>query len=184
MTDMADALAVPVPVPEVGARMQLQWEVEQFLFEEARMLDERRFDEWLALFSVDATYRAPVRVTREEAGDDGVGELCFFDDGYGELELRVQGLQVRSAWAEIPPSRSRRMISNVLVEAAPGGDDEVLARSNFFIHRSRLETVEHLFTGARTDILRPLGQSRFQIRSRDILFDNVAFQTDNISLMF
>jgi len=181
MSDVADTLTVP----DVSTRMQLQWQVEQFLFEEARMLDERRFNEWLALFSVDATYRAPVRVTREEAGDDGVGDLCFFDDGYGELELRVQGLQVRSAWAEIPPSRSRRMISNVLVEPAPDGKaDDLLVRSNFFVYRSRLETVEHLFTGGRVDVLRPLGDGRFQIRSRDILFDNVAFQTDNISLMF
>lgn len=170
--------------PDIGARMQLQWEVEQFLFEEARMLDERRFNEWLALFSVDATYRAPVRVTREETDDAGVGDLCLFDDGYGELELRIQGLQVRSAWAEIPPSRSRRMISNVLVEPAPSGDGDVVVRSNFFVYRSRLETVEHLFTGARTDVLRALGEGRFQIRSRDILFDNVGFQTDNISLMF
>lgn len=182
---MSETVEAPAGAVTVAERMALQWEVERFLFEEARMLDERRFDEWLALFSVDATYRAPVRVTREEAGDAGVGELCFFDDGYGELELRVQGLQVRSAWAEIPPSRSRRVIANVLVEPAPGGrDGDVLARSNFIVHRSRLDTVEHTFTGGRVDVLRPLGEGRFQIRSRDILFDSVAFQTDNISLMF
>jgi 3-phenylpropionate/cinnamic acid dioxygenase small subunit len=180
MTDVADTLTLP----DVAARMHLQWQVEQFLFEEARMLDERRFNEWLGLFSVDATYRAPVRVTREEVGDAGVGDLCFFDDGYGELELRVQGLQVRSAWAEIPPSRSRRMISNVLVEPAPDGSDDVLVRSNFFVHRSRLETVEHFFSGCRRDVLRPQGDGRFQIRAREILFDNVGFKTDNISLMF
>lgn len=173
-----------ITTPDIGARMQLQWEVEQFLFEEARMLDERRFNDWLALFSVDATYRAPTRVTREETDDAGVGELCIFDDGYGELELRIQGLQVRSAWAEIPPSRSRRMISNVIVEPAPTATDDVCVRSNFFVYRSRLETVEHLFTGGRIDVLRPLGEGRFQIRSRDILFDNVGFQSDNISLMF
>ena len=164
--------------------LETQWHVQQFLFREAAMLDDRRFDEWLALFSVDATYRAPVRVTREEAGDDGTGELCFFDDGFGELELRVQGLQVRSAWAEIPPSRTRRMISNVLVEPVASGGDDLLARSNFLVYRSRLETVEHFFAGSRRDVLRPLGDGEFQIRSREIVFDTVAFQTDNISLMF
>ena len=174
---MSDTMVDTTP-----ASVQTQWEVEQFLFREALLLDERRFNEWLALFSVDATYRAPVRVTREETADDGLGELCFFDDGYGELELRVQGLQVRSAWAEIPPSRTRRMISNVIVEPAEG--DDLLVRSNFLIHRCRLETIEHFFSGARRDVLRALGGGQFQIRAREILFDAVAFQTDNISLMF
>lgn len=177
MTDMAQAPA------DLAARMQLQWEVQSFLFEEARMLDERRFDDWMALFSMDVTYRAPVRVTREETADAGIGELCIFDDGYGELELRVQGLQVRSAWAEIPPSRTRRMISNVIAEPVEGGQD-VLARSNFLVYRSRLETVEHFFSGCRRDVLRPQGDGGFQIRAREILFDNVGFKTDNISLMF
>ena len=167
---------------DVTAAMTQQWQVEQFLFREALLLDERRFEEWLALFSVDATYKAPTRVTREDTGDPGLGELHIFDDGYGELELRVQGLQVRSAWAEIPPSRTRRTISNVLVEPHEGED--LRARSNFLVFRSRLETVEHFFSGCRDDVLRPLGDGRFQIRERLILFDNVAFQSDNISLMF
>ena len=145
------------------------------------MLDERRFNDWIALFSIDATYRAPVRVTREDTADAGIGDLCLFDDGYGELELRVQGLQVRSAWAEIPPSRSRRMITNVSAEQIDERDVHV--RSNFLVYRSRLETVEHFFSGCREDVLRRAGDT-FQIRSRLILFDNVAFQTDNISLMF
>ncbi|WP_354698590.1 Benzene 1,2-dioxygenase subunit beta [Paraconexibacter sp. AEG42_29] len=157
--------------------------VEQFLYAEAELLDERRFDEWFALFTLDCAYRAPVRVTREGA-DDVVGEggLCMFDDDYGSLELRVQGLQVRSAWAEIPPSRARRLITNVRARPLDGGDIE--AKSNFLVYRSRLETVEHLFTGTRVDRLKPVAEGAFQIRRRDILFDNVAFQTDNISLMF
>lgn len=167
---------------ETEAAMVLHWQVEQFLYREAMLLDARRFDEWLGLFSVDTTYRAPVRVTREDTGDAGVGDLCFFDDGYGELELRVQGLQVRSAWAEIPPSRSRRTISNVIVE--PREDGDLLVHSNFLVYRSRLETVEHFFSGRREDVLRPRGEGDFQIRERLILFDNVAFQSDNLSLMF
>lgn len=167
---------------ELGARMALQWEVQDFLFREARMLDERRFDDWLGLFSIDATYRAPTRVTREDLADDGIGELCIFDDEYGELELRVESLQVRSAWAEIPPSRTRRLIGNVTAEPLEG--DDVLARSNFIVHRTRLTDIEHVFTGGRTDVLRRTGEAEFQIRSREIVFDHVAFLTDNISLMF
>lgn len=164
-------------------RMTLQYEVEQFLYREAQLLDERRYDDWFALIDFDIAYRAPVRITRE-GYDDVVGEggLCLFDDDYGQLELRVQGVQVKSAWAEIPPSRSRRTISCVQAEAL--GDGEVRARSNFIVYRSRLETVEHLFVGCRVDVLRRDEATGFQIVRRDILFDTVAFKTDNISLLF
>jgi 3-phenylpropionate/cinnamic acid dioxygenase small subunit len=164
-------------------RVLLTHDVEQFLHREARLLDQRRYDDWFALIDFDIVYRAPVRVTRE-GFDDVVGEggLCIFDDDYGQLELRVQGVQVKSAWAEIPPSRSRRTISNV--EAEPLEDDLVRARSNFLVYRSRLESVEHLFVGGRTDLLRRSDETGFQIVRRDILFDTVAFHTDNISLLF
>jgi 3-phenylpropionate/cinnamic acid dioxygenase small subunit len=169
--------------PDLVARMTLQHEVEQFLFREAQLLDERRYDDWFALIDFDIVYRAPVRITRE-GYDDVVGEggLCLFDDDYGQLELRVQGVQVKSAWAEIPPSRSRRTIS--CVQAEPLDSDEVRARSNFIVYRSRLESVEHLFVGSRVDLLRRDDGTGFQIMRRDILFDNVAFKTDNISLLF
>jgi 3-phenylpropionate/cinnamic acid dioxygenase small subunit len=164
-------------------RMTLQYEVEQFLYHEAQLLDERRYDDWFALMDFDIAYRAPVRITRE-GYDDVVGEggLCLFDDDYGQLELRVQGVQVKSAWAEIPPSRSRRTISCVQVEGLE--DDEVRVRSNFIVYRSRLETVEHLFVGSRVDLLRRDEGTGFQLVRRDILFDTVAFKTDNISLLF
>ncbi|HEX4107346.1 MAG TPA: aromatic-ring-hydroxylating dioxygenase subunit beta [Solirubrobacteraceae bacterium] len=168
---------------DLAARMQLQYEVEQFLYHEAQLLDERRYDDWLALFSMAIEYTAPVRITREGA-DDVVGRdgLHLFDDDYGQLELRVAGVQVKSAWAEIPPSRTRRIISNVRVEPLEG--DDVHAHSNFVVYRSRLESIEHWFVGSRTDVLRRLGDERWQIRKREIVFDNVAFHTDNISILF
>jgi 3-phenylpropionate/cinnamic acid dioxygenase small subunit len=107
--------------------------------------------------------------------------LCIFDDDYGQLELRVQGVQVKSAWAEIPPSRSRRTISCIQVE--PLEDDDLRVRSNFVVYRTRAESIEHWFVGSRIDVLRRRGAA-FQIIRRDILFDTVAFATDNISLLF
>lgn len=169
--------------PETLQRALLELEVQRFLFAEAQLLDERRFDEWLALMAFDIVYRAPVRVTRE-GGEDiaGPGELHHFDDDYGQLELRVQALQVRSAWAEIPPSRTRRLITNVRVEPLEGSD--VRAHSNFLLHRSRAETVEHRFVGQRRDVLRRLAPDDWRIVERTIVFDTVAFETDNISVLF
>ena len=174
---MTDAVAL-----DVVERIKLQYEVEQFLYREAEMLDERRYNEWLELFSIDLQYRAPVRTTRE-GGDDiaAEGELSIWNDDFGMLELRTQGLQVRTAWAEIPPSRTRRIVTNV--QSTPLEDGRIQVHSNFLLHRCRLESVEHTFIGARHDIFERVEDS-FLICKRDTLFDNVAFHTDNISIPF
>lgn len=164
-------------------RALLQWSVEQFYFYEASLLDEHRYSDWIELFSKDVRYWAPARLTREGAPDEtGDGELCLFEDDYGSLELRVESFQVKSAWAEIPPSRTRHLISNVQV--TPVSADQVSATSSFLTFRSRLESVEHFFVGRRHDQLDRLGDDRWRIRERKILFDHSSFMTDNISIMF
>lgn len=45
--------------------LQMKAAVERFLYDEAELLDARRFEEWLALFAEDATYEVPLRITRE-----------------------------------------------------------------------------------------------------------------------
>lgn len=164
-------------------RAILQWSVEQFYFTEASLLDEHRYTDWIELFSKDVRYWAPARLTREGAPDEvEEGELCLFEDDYGSLELRVESFQVKSAWAEIPPSRTRHLISNVQVTSV--SPEQVSATSNFIVFRSRLESVEHLFVGRRYDRLDRLIGDRWRIRERKILFDHSSFMTDNISIMF
>ena len=164
-------------------RALLQWSVEQFYFNEASLLDEHRYNEWIALFSKNVRYWAPVRVTREGAPDVvRDNELGLFEDDYGSLELRVESFQVKSAWAEIPPSRTRHLISNVQVTS--DSSNQVSAVSNFFVFRSRLESVEHLFVGRRHDRLERLCEDQWRICERMILFDHSSFMTDNISIMF
>lgn len=164
-------------------RALLQWSVEQFYFDEASLLDEHRYSEWIALFSKNVRYWAPVRVTREGAPDVARdNELALFEDDYGSLELRVESFQVKSAWAEIPPSRTRHLISNVQVTS--DGGNQVSVVSNFFVFRSRLESVEHLFVGRRHDRLERLDKEQWRICERMILFDHSSFTTDNISIMF
>jgi 3-phenylpropionate/cinnamic acid dioxygenase small subunit len=161
----------------------LSLEIAQFYYHEARLLDERRYDEWIELFTSESTYWAPVRVTREGNPDRMQrGELALFDDDYGTLELRVASLSAKSAWAEIPPSRTRRLITNVT--ATPSEvEGQVAATSNFLIFRSRLEATEHTFVGMREDILIRKGAS-WKILERKILLDHNVFTSDNISVLF
>lgn len=172
-----------VETTSVLDRALLQWSVEQFYFAEASLLDAHRYSDWIELFSKDVHYWAPGRLTREGTPDTtGDSELCVFDDDYGSLELRIESFQPKSAWAEIPPSRTRHLISNIQVTSA--GPDQVSASSSFFVFRSRLESVQHLFVGCRHDRLDRLADDRWRIRERKIVFDHSSFMTDNISIMF
>ena len=94
--------------------------VEQFLYREARLLDEGRFHEWLGLFTDDIHYWMSARANRypkssraiailetaDCAGDDA-DELGLFDENISTLTARVARLDTGMAWAEDPPSRTR-----------------------------------------------------------------------------
>jgi 3-phenylpropionate/cinnamic acid dioxygenase small subunit len=165
-------------------QMLLTWSVGEFYFTEATILDEHRFDEWLALWNPDvARYWAPVRRTREGHEDfTGPGELGLFEDDFMTLALRVAAVNAPSAWAESPPSRTRRLVTNV--QAAQSDDATVTATSNFLVYRTRLESIEHLFVGRRADVLEPSEHTGWRIRERTVLLDHSSFRTDNISVLF
>ncbi len=186
-------MTATVPASSTGLeRMLLTWSVQEFYFDEATILDERRLDEWLALWNPGAAqYWAPVRRTREGSAtghDDFTkpGELGLFEDNFMTLALRLAAMKSPSAWAESPPSRTRRLITNV--QAVRNPDGTVSAGSNFMVHRSRLESIEHLFVGRRTDLLEqvggPDGTAAWRIRERMVLLDHSRFRTDNISVLF
>ena len=171
--------------------------VQQFLFWEARLLDERRFDDWLALFSDDALYWMPVRHNRLRESMDEAWEpskeiedesgLGYFEDNKNRLTRRVGRLKTGMAWAEDPPSRTRHLISNVEVERTDR-QDEVIARSSFLIYRSRNEGKhedEDLFSGSREDVLRENKDAgSWFIVKRKIVPDWVVVNAQNLSIFF
>src|SRR5262249_17835930 len=121
-------------------------EIEQFLYREARLLDERRFDEWLALLTDDVRYWMAGRSNRyprhskaiaildpdryvedDKTRDD---ELAILDETKETLTGRVRRLDTGMAWAEDPPSRTRHLIANI--EPAPAATpSEVVVYANF-----------------------------------------------------
>lgn len=167
-------------------------EVEQFLYEEAFLLDERRFEEWLALFTDDARYWMPTRraVAKSQAGarisvEEEVapeGELGWFDDSKITLLARVMRLQGGVAWAEDPPSRTRRIVTNVHVR--PGeGEGELRVRSYFLLHRTRHQTERETFVGCRYDVLRRTTDG-LRIARREIVLDETVLSSPNLSVFF
>ena len=172
-------------------------EVEEFLYREARLLDERRFHEWLDLFTDDVRYWMvtrsnlypksskaiailnPGRNFDENADEDG---LAILDETKKTLEGRVARLETGMAWAEAPPSRTRHLIANI--EVAPGGTpSELKVRSNFIVYRSRSETEQDFYVGTRRDTLRR-ADGTLRISSRKITLDQNVLVAKNVSIFF
>jgi 3-phenylpropionate/cinnamic acid dioxygenase small subunit len=164
----------------------LRQTIEDFLYLEAELLDERRMREWLELFTDDATYWAPVRHNPLERPDDvsqelsRPGESYYFNDTKKTLKIRVERVYSKQAWAETPPSRTRRMISNVRVKMDDGREIEVY--SNFIVYRTRMEKDEDFFVGMRKDILRRV-DGAMKIARRTIILDQAVLGAKNISIL-
>lgn len=112
-------------------------EVEEFLFEEAALLDEWQLSEWLALFTKECGYYVPP--TDVPDGDHHTSLFLIADDR-DRLESRVRQLEGRFVHAENPSSRTRRLISNVRIREARG--DTLRVTSNFIVYRVRLEVTD------------------------------------------
>lgn len=172
--------------------------VEQFLYREARLLDERRFHEWLDLLTDDVRYWMATRANRyrresksiaildpaRHVADDPEGgdELAVLDEDKASLAGRVARLDTGMAWAEDPPSRTRHFIANI--EVAPGSAaDEVEVRCNFIVYKNRSEAEEDFYIGARRDVLRRVA-GEWKIASRRLVLDQNVMLAKNISTFF
>ena len=179
-----------VPSPEL-ARLLVRHEVEDFLYREAELLDERRYEEWLDLFTDDARYFMPMRrnVPHDQPAREFTREgtdVNWFDEGKDTLARRVQQLRTGIHWAEEPPSRICHMVSNVQVQAvtdAPAAPREVAVKSRFLIYRNRVETETDVLVGKREDLLRRQNGA-FKIARRKIVLDQSVLLTKNLSFFF
>ena len=126
--------------PEVLERLVLKDEIEQFLYHEAALLDERRWEEWVDLFAEDVHYFMPIRRNvkfgeQNRENTDPESEISWFDEGKDTLAGRVRQINTGVHWAEEPFSRIRHLITNIVVTDVQG--DEVHVRSNFFCYTNR-----------------------------------------------
>jgi 3-phenylpropionate/cinnamic acid dioxygenase small subunit len=173
-------------------------EIERFLYREARLLDERRFHEWLDLFTDNIRYRMSTRANRYprtsksiaildparhvEEDPEGEDEFAILDETKASLAGRVARLDTGMAWAEDPPSRTRHFITNI--ELAPGGvEGEIEVRCNFIVYKNRSEAEQDFYVGARHDVLRRVG-GHWKIASRRLILDQNVMLAKNVSTFF
>ena len=173
------------------ARMLLKQQIEDFLYHEAELLDERRYEDWLALLTDDVRYWMPMRrnvkfgelereFTRE--GQD----INWFDEGKDTLTRRVQQILTGVHWAEEPLSRLCHMVSNVqLLDVQPSVVEpaEVTAKCRFLIYRNRVETETDILVGKREDVLHRV-DGQWKIRQRKVILDQNVLMVKNLTFFF
>jgi 3-phenylpropionate/cinnamic acid dioxygenase small subunit len=173
------------------ARLLLKQEIEEFLYYEADLLDERRYEDWLALVAEDARYWMPMRRNvkvddiEREFTREGL-DISWFDEGKETLTRRVRQIQTGIHWAEEPVSRISHMVSNVrLLEVNPSAVEpaEVAVKCRFLIYRNRVETETDILVGKREDLLRRV-DGQWQIARRKIVLDQNVLLTKNLTFFF
>lgn len=159
-------------------------EIVEYLYDEATMLDEIRLLDWSATLATDLVYGAPLRQTRSLAQHAAsvVRTMQHFHDDYRSMMGRIMRLTgTKSAWAEDPPSRTRRLVTNVMVSATDK-PDEFAVVSYLLITRSRFNFDEFdLISGERRDVLRRSGDT-FKLARREILLDQAVLGTPNLAI--
>lgn len=173
------------PASASSLQRDLWHELMQFYIHEAWLLDERRFKEWLDLFTDDLFYFMPRRMNVQRKDLDlelsPVGDLAIFEDDKTYLTMRVDRLDTGMAWAEDPPSRTRHLVGNLVVE--PVSEGEANAKTAFILYRSQHETEQDIFAGSREDELRNVDGS-WKVAKRVIVLDANVILAKNLSVFF
>jgi 3-phenylpropionate/cinnamic acid dioxygenase small subunit len=157
---------------ETLARVILQQEVEQFLYKEARLLDERRLKEWLDLLAEELDYWMPMR-RNIKFGDWDMEftshdtEINWFDEGKDILAGRIRQIETGVHWPEEPVSRFEHIITNVEIVGVDG--DEISVNSKFFCYQNRLQDEVNHFVGRREDVLRRDPDTKFKLLKRKLI---------------
>jgi benzoate/toluate 1,2-dioxygenase beta subunit len=117
----------------MSADANLDKEVTDLVYREAMLLDRRRWDDWLDLYTEDAVYWVPSWASEEETITDPETQLnLLYLRDRGRLEDRIFRIESRDSYASVPLDRTVHVVSNVLVESANG--DDIEATANCLVH--------------------------------------------------
>jgi 3-phenylpropionate/cinnamic acid dioxygenase small subunit len=175
-----------------------QLALEQFYYREARLLDSRQYQQWLALLSQDISYLMPsrsnVQVDNRQRGNESMLSIereledadsmgCpIREESIIHLSVRVERAYKMNSWSEHPPARTRRIIGNIEALKVERGALEVV--SNFHLHYSRPGSATTLYSGQRQDCLLPDDETGFKITRRIVIMDYATIEAPTMGLLF
>ena len=179
-------------LPRTEAYYRLKADMEDFLYGEADLLDNRQFRDWLNLLTDDITYFMPIR-RNVKFGQHALREntrqgegISWFDEDKWTLTKRVDQILTGVHYAEEPLSRVCHMVSNVQIRSvSPSLDEphEVEVRCRFLVYQNRIEYETYTFVGKRTDLIRRTPDG-WKIARREILLEQNVLLAKNLSTFF
>lgn len=141
-------------------------DVEQFLFREARLMDEHRYEEWEALWTDDGVYWVPCG-----RGDyDPLLNVSIIYDDRELIAARVRRMNSRFNFAQDPRSALARVVSNVELDGTEPGAD-VRVKSAFALYDARRDTVR-VWAGRTTHHLRRADDGQLQMSFKKVMLVN------------
>jgi len=145
---------------------------EEFLINEARLLDDRRFRDWMALFADDGTYWVPAVPDQKSPFE----EASLFYDDRELMKTRVERLEHPRIHVQTPPSRTAHIVGNVVVEEADAAKGEYVVGSTFIMVEYR-DDAQRLFAGRQRHRLRRHGDTFRIVQKRvDLINCDGAFE--------
>ena len=194
MTGIAEAAAVAA-TPRLARDTryyETKREIEEFLYDEANLLDERRFKDWLDTLADDLRYFMPMEYN-VKFGEHATRELTrreqhmsWFNEGKWSIGKRVEQISTGVHWAEEPLSRVCRLVSNVqlkTIETNDAGQLEVDVSSRFLIYQNRCEYEQYFFVGDRFDRVRRTAEG-WKLAEREIRIHQNVLLAKNLSIFF
>ena len=153
---------------------------QEFLAREAKLLDERRFDEWFEMLDDEIVYHIPIREARIDYDKEWTDGAYRVRDDKGLIKVRIDRLKSGHAWAETPPSRTLRVVGSVLAESQ--GADEIAVESALLIYRQRgHDAPGEVVPARRQDVLR-VSKGKVTLLRRTARITEVLLTTPNLNI--
>ena len=145
----------------------IQRKVEKFLYFQAEVLDERRWEEWLDLFTDDGVYWMPASKDQ----DGGEGQPNIFYEDYHLMNMRIRRVEHPYAHSQAAGHRTSHVVSNVIIQNEDSDKGEVVVSSRFHVVEYRLDE-QRYFGGKYTHTLM-MTDSGYKIRLQRVDLVNV-----------
>jgi ethylbenzene dioxygenase subunit beta len=113
---------------------EFQHEIEQYLYHEASLLDQRDWEGWEALFAEGGTYWVPLTHDQQ----DPLNHASLFYEDAMMREVRRRRLEHVRAWSQNPVTRTARVVGNVIVLSGSRADGKLTVRSTFQLSEWRM----------------------------------------------
>ena len=139
--------------------------VEQFLYRQAEILDDRRWDVWLDLFTEDGRYWMPA--SEAQTTGDGVPNIFYEDRNL--MKVRIKRVTHPRAHSQHPPNRTSHVVSNVVIEEADPATGDLVARSKFYAVEFRNDLLRHFAGKYRHDLAKIEDGYRIKLQRVDLV---------------